>query len=195
MTTLINALSAFLGNLALVLDDYYCITGRPIHDAVAFFLDHMPAQMHLIISSRMHPPFPLARLRSCNQLMELNARDMRFTREETTAFLLRTMELPLTEEAINVLEARTEGWVAGLQLAALSLREQENISSFLAAFTGNHRHILDYLSEEIFTRQPEVVQTFLLYVRLRYGKLHLYTPLAEYTPETGAVAAERDAQT
>ena len=150
------------GDFVLVLDDYHVITSESIHRALIFMLEHLPLQLHLIISTRVDPPLPLVRLRARGQLTELRASELRFAREEVNAFLHTVMGLALPPEAIATLESRTEGWVAGLQLAALSLRGRADISGFLAAFSGSHRFVLDYLSEEVFSRQDGAVQAFLL---------------------------------
>ncbi|MBC7250313.1 MAG: tetratricopeptide repeat protein [Anaerolineae bacterium] len=146
----------------IVLDDYHLITAQPIHDALTFLLDHLPPQMHLVIATRADPPLPLARLRARGQLLELRAADLRFTFQECASFLGQVMGLNLSAANIAALEARTEGWIAGLQVAALSMREQKDLTGFVNAFTGSHRYILDYLVEEVLHRQPESIQSFLL---------------------------------
>ena len=150
------------GDFALVLDDYHAISAAPIHGSLIFLLEHLPPQMHLVLATRADPPLPLARLRARGQLSEVRAAELRFTTEEASTFLHTVMGLSLPAEAIDALESRTEGWAAGLQLAALSLRERADISSFLAAFSGSHRFVLDYLSEEVLARQGAQVQSFLL---------------------------------
>jgi LuxR family maltose regulon positive regulatory protein len=135
---------------------------RDYHQALAFLLDHLPPQFHLVIASRTVPPLPLSRLRARGQLTELRAADLRFTSAEIAEFLNTIMGLGLSAGDVAALEARTEGWIAGLQLAALSLQEQTNRSEFIKAFTGDDRYILDYLLDEVFSRQPESVQNFLL---------------------------------
>jgi LuxR family maltose regulon positive regulatory protein len=146
----------------LVLDDYHVIETPDIHQQVSFLLEHVPPHMHLVISSRSDPPLPLARLRARDQLIELHERDLRFRRAEAVIFLNETMSLPLTLEQITALETRTEGWIAGLQLAALSLRGREDVSGFVRAFTGSYRFVFDYLTDEVFARQTESIQSFLL---------------------------------
>ena len=146
----------------LVLDDYHVIETPAIHQHLSFLLDHLPPHMHLVISSRADPPLPLARLRARDQLLELHEVDLRFTTAETALFLNETMSLPLTPEHIAALETRTEGWIAGLQLAALSLRGHEDLSGFVQAFTGSHRFVFDYLTDEVLARQTETIQNFLL---------------------------------
>jgi LuxR family transcriptional regulator, maltose regulon positive regulatory protein len=164
MTTLINEITAIPRHFVLVLDDYHVITAPSIHQALTFLLDHQPEQMHLILASRIDPPLPLSRLRVRRQMSEIRAADLRFTPEEAAAFLQEVMGLELSAEDIAILEARTEGWIAGLQLAALSLqgRNPAGIATFLSAFAGSHRFVFDYLAEEVLQRQPERTQTFLL---------------------------------
>ncbi len=146
----------------LVLDDYHLITAQPIHDAFTFLLDHLPSQMHLVIAARADPPLPVARLRGRGQLTELRLTDLRFTHDEAAEFLAQVMGLTLAADDVAALASRTEGWIAGLQMAALSLREKDDVSQFVAAFTGSNRYILDYLLEEVLRREPEYLQTFLL---------------------------------
>ncbi len=147
---------------ALVLDDYHVVEAPPIHRALTFLLEHLPPQMHLIIATRSDPPLPLARLRARGQLTELRAAELRFRAAEAGAFLEEVMGLHLPPQDVVTLQSRTEGWIAGLQLAALSLQGRPDVSGFLPAFTGSHRFVLDYLSEEVLSRQPALVQTFLL---------------------------------
>lgn len=146
----------------LVLDDYHHIDDTAIHRAVTFLLDHAPARFHLTISARTNPPLALARLRGRNQLTEIGEQELRFTLAEAAAFLKQTMGLALAPEDIASLEARTEGWVAGLQLAALSMRGRADPGNFVRQFSGSHRHILDYLTDEVLNRQPIDIQHFLL---------------------------------
>ncbi len=164
LTVLINALSALPADVVLVLDDYHLIETPAIHEALAFLIDRLPARLHLLIATRADPTLPLARWRARGDLLELRAADLRFTEEEAAAFLGRTMGLTLPEGDIAALAARTEGWIAGLQLVALSLQGQghEESAAFIAAFAGDDRHILDYLTEEVLARQPDEVRAFLL---------------------------------
>jgi LuxR family maltose regulon positive regulatory protein len=162
VSALFNELESRSDQLALVLDDYHVIESQTIHESVAFLLSHLPAQLQVVIASRSDPPLPLPRLRANGQLAELRASDLRFTSEETAAFLREVWGLDLTPEVVTALENRTEGWAVGLQLAALSLRERQDPGAFVEAFTGTHRYVLDYLSEEVLERQPERVRTFLL---------------------------------
>ena len=162
LTAWINALATLPHEVALVLDDYHVITAPPIHRSVTYLVDHLPRQLHLVMATRADPPLPLARLRARGHLTEIRAADLRFTAEETATFLTRGRGLELADADIAALAARTEGWIAGLQLAALSLHGHADIAGFLQAFTGSHRYIIDYLVEEVLARQPEPVQRFLL---------------------------------
>ncbi len=159
---LINEIAAIPAPFVLILDDYHLITAPPIHQALGFLLDHMPPQMHLIIAGRMDPPLPLARLRARNELTELRATDLSFKPHEAAAFLNEIMGLGLSAADVAALDARTEGWIAGLQMAALSMQGRNDLSTFVAAFTGSHRYIMDYLTEEVLEQQPEQMQRFLL---------------------------------
>jgi len=162
LTTLLNALADYPRDCVLVLDDYHVINTQAIHEALTFLLHRLPQQVHLVIASRADPPLPLARLRARGQLSELRTADLRFTPDEAAVFLKRVMGMDLSAVDIAALEDHTEGWIAGLQLAALSMQGHQDIPAFIAAFTGSHRYILDYLAEEVLQQQPEQVQTFLL---------------------------------
>jgi LuxR family maltose regulon positive regulatory protein len=150
------------GEVALVLDDYHLIEASAVHDSVTFLLDQLPPGLRLVLASRADPPLPLARLRARGQLAELRAADLRFTLGETAAFLREATGLDLPAASVTTLQDRTEGWAAGVQLAALSLRGNSDPVGFVAAFAGSHRYVLDYLSEEVLARQPEQVVCFLL---------------------------------
>lgn len=162
LTALLSQLEGLQNRFALVLDDYHVINNPIVHEAVTFLLDHLPRQLCMVISSREDPPFPLARLRGRGQLAEIRADDLRFTHEEAIAFFQQTLGINLSAEQVAELDSRTEGWIAGLQLAALAMSGREDISGFISAFTGSHRYILDYLTEEVLSRQPEEFQRFLL---------------------------------
>jgi len=162
VTALVNELAQVAGPLVLVLDDYHSITSAAVHGAVSFLLDHLPANLHLVISTRADPPIPIARLRSRGQVAEVRADDLRFTPDEAAAFLNRTMGLGLSAEQVQALDERAEGWIAGLQMAALSMRGRDDVDGFIRAFAGTHRFIMDYLLEEVLAREPEEVQAFLL---------------------------------
>ena len=165
LTTLLNALAALPYDFALVLDDYHFITDPQIYQGMNFFLEHLPLQMHLMIASRVELPIPLARLRGQGQLTELRAQDLCFTSGEVALFN-QVMNLGLSPEDLAIVETRIEGWIAGLQLVALSTQGHGDMHAFIKAFSGSNRYILDYLSEEVFARQPEHVQTFLLYTSM-----------------------------
>jgi len=164
LTTLINGILGCSSEIILILDDYHVIEDQVIQDAMLFLLDHLPSNLHLIISSRVDPPLPLSRWRMRGQMAEIRETAVRFTQEEANNFLRQGMGLSLSEEDVELLEGRTEGWIAGLQLAALSLRTQKNPSAFVQRFSGGQRFILDYVQEEILQHQPLPVQRFLLQV-------------------------------
>jgi LuxR family maltose regulon positive regulatory protein len=145
----------------LVLDDYHLVHTALIHDALSFLLDHQPPHMHLLIATRTDPPLSLPRLRVRGQMTEIRADDLRFTEEEAATFLNQALGLPLDAGQIAALEARTEGWIAGLQLAALSMRGKGDIDSFVEAFSGSNRHVIDYLADEVLAQQPEEIRDFL----------------------------------
>lgn len=162
LTTLLNEITVIPDHFILVLDDYHVVDSMPVDEALTFLLERMPPQMHLVIATRQDPDLPLARLRARGQLTELRAVDLRFTPAEAAEFLNQVMGLDLSAADIAALEERTEGWIAGLQLAALSMQGQADTSGFIQAFSGSHHFVLDYLLEEVLHRQPEHIQTFLL---------------------------------
>jgi LuxR family maltose regulon positive regulatory protein len=162
LTSLINELAALSQDVALILDDYHLVGEPTIHESLQFLLDHLPYRLHLILSCRGDPPLPLARLRARGQVLEIRAADLRLSGEDAKRFLTQIMGLALTEEEIGRLDARTEGWIAGLQLAALSLRRHQDVSAFVEAFAGSHRFILDYVQEEILGPLPDAERSFLL---------------------------------
>ena len=161
LTALLNDLTT-LGDVVLVLDDYHVIESQPIDEALTFFVDHLPPNLRMVIASREDPQLPLARLRVRGQLTELRAADLRFTPAEAADFLNRVMGLSLSPDDIAALENRTEGWIAGLQLAAISMQGRQDTVGFIQSFSGSHRFVLDYLVEEVLQRQPERVRSFLL---------------------------------
>ena len=162
LTALLNEIDTIPYDHIFVLDDYHLIDARAVDDALAFLLEHLPPRMHLIIATREDPQLPLARLRARGQLAELRAADLRFTPSEAGAFLKGAMGLSLSPEDIAALETRTEGWIAGLQLAAISMQGHSDATSFIESFTGSHHFVLDYLVEEVLRQQSESVQAFLL---------------------------------
>lgn len=168
LASLVNDLTQIPDPFILILDDYHLIRNRAIHRSLSYFIDHLPPQFHIMILSRTDPPLPLALLRGRDQLLEIRINDLRFSIENAAAFLNSGMRLSLPEPAIQALHLKTEGWVAGLQMAALSLREaaalhdHERIESLIASFSGSNRYILDYLIDEVLNQQTEQVQSFLL---------------------------------
>lgn len=162
LTHLLNEIAGLTRPCVLVLDDYHLIDAREIDEALTFLLDHLPPQLHLLITTREDPNLPLARLRVRGKLTEIRVEDLRFAPEEVAEFLNQAMGLNLSPENIAALEARTEGWIAGLQMAALSIEGRTDSSGFIQAFTGSHHFILDYLVEEVLQQQPESVRSFLL---------------------------------
>ena len=162
LTSLINDLDAATGEVILVLDDYHCITNQDVHSALTFLLEHGPDTFHLVIVTRSDPPLPLARFRARGQTVELRAADLRFTEPEAARFLNDVMGLRLDAGSVSLLEERTEGWIAGLQLAALSMRDRKDVFGFIKGFSGTNRYILDYLLEEVLASQSPEIQRFLL---------------------------------
>ena len=162
LVALLNDLDAISNDVVLVLDDYHVIDARDVQDGMAFLLEYLPPQIHLVIASRADPPLPLARLRGRGELAEIRAADLRFTPGEAAAYLNEVMGLVLTAADVAALEGRTEGWIAALQLAALSMQGREDVTAFIDGFAGDDRYIVDFLAEEVLQRQPEHVQHFLL---------------------------------
>jgi LuxR family transcriptional regulator, maltose regulon positive regulatory protein len=162
LVTLLNDLDAISNDVVLVLDDYHVIDAREVQDGMAFLLEHLPPQIHLVIGSRTDPALPLARLRGRGELVEIRAADLRFTPGEAAAYLNGVMGLMLTAADVAALEGRTEGWIAALQLAALSMQGREDTAAFIAGFAGDDRYIVDFLAEEVLQRQPGHIQQFLL---------------------------------
>jgi len=159
---LLNEITAASGKIVLVLDDFHLVDSQEVLDTLTYTLEHLPPQLHLVFSTRQDPQLPLGRLRAQGQLTELRAADLRFSKEEAAEFLNRLMGLDLKPEQIAELETRTEGWIAGLQLAAISMRGSEDVQGFIHSFRGSNRLVLDFLIEEVLTRQEEGVQDFLL---------------------------------
>ncbi|MEZ4865596.1 MAG: LuxR C-terminal-related transcriptional regulator [Caldilineaceae bacterium] len=170
LTMLINEMVALPHQCVLILDDYHVLDSSAVDQALTFLLEHLPPQLHLVITTREDPPLPLARLRARAQLTEVRAADLRFTPDEAADFLTQVMGLDLTAAEVGALEARTEGWIAGLQLAAISLQAHHagdhDLAGFIQSFTGSHRFVMDYLLEEVLHQQPEHMQAFLLYTSI-----------------------------
>ena len=162
LIALLNEITTVPNPFLLVLDDYHVIDSRAVDQALTFFVEHLPPRMHLVITTREDPALPIPRLRARRQLTELRAADLRFTSSEAAEFLDQVMGLHLSAEDVAALEDRTEGWIAGLQLAALSMQGYQDVAGFIQAFAGDNRYIVDYLIEEVLQRQPEAVRSFLL---------------------------------
>lgn len=165
-TTLLNDLDALATDLVVVLDDYHVIESTDVHESLAFLVEHLPPQVHLVLASRSDPPLALARMRVRGELLEIRAADLRFTPNEASAYFRDAMGLDLSIDDVGALEARTEGWIAALQLAALSLQGRDDVSEFIASFAGDDRFVVDYLAEEVLERQPEAVRDFLLHTAI-----------------------------
>ena len=166
LTGLLNDLAGVARELVLVMDDYHVIEARAVHEGLGFLIANMPPNVHLVLASRADPPLPLARLRARGDLIEVRAADLRFTAEEASDYLTRVMGLPLTPQQISTLDDRTEGWIAALQLAALSMRGRDDLGDFVAGFAGDDRYIVDYLVEEVLQNQPAEVRAFLLHTSI-----------------------------
>jgi LuxR family maltose regulon positive regulatory protein len=162
LTSLLDEIEQVDREFILILDDYHVISDQTIHDSLLALLNHPPARMHLVLSTRTNPALPLSRFRVRSQLLEIRDQDLRFTRQEAANFLLEGMGLPLSEADVVTLEARTEGWIAGLQLAALSLRKRQDLSAYVKDFGGSHRYLLDYVQQDILAHLPVSLQNFLL---------------------------------
>ena len=165
LTSLLNEITDTHHDMVIILDDYHLIESQPVDNALIFIMDHLPRQMHLFISSRIDPSFPLSRLRASGYLIELRAEDLRFSNSETAVFLNQVMDLDLSSQELDSLEARTEGWIIGLHLAASALKgleDQGQVKDFIDRFTGSDRYIQDYLTEEVLKQQPKEIKDFLL---------------------------------
>jgi LuxR family maltose regulon positive regulatory protein len=190
LTALLNDLGAIAADIVLVLDDYHVIDARDVHDGMAFLLDHLPPWLHVVIASRADPALPLARLRARGELVEIRAVELRFTPDEAVAYLNGMMGLQLTARDVAALEGRTEGWIAALQLAALSMQGRDDVAGFIAGFAGDDRYVVDYLVEEVLQRQSDHVQTFLLQTSI-LGRLS--GPLCDAVTGQGGGKAMLDA--
>jgi LuxR family maltose regulon positive regulatory protein len=195
LTSFLNVISTMATDVVLILDDFHVIDNEAILQGTAFVLEHMPPQLHYVLSTRADPPLPLARLRAAGRVTELRAADLRFTHEEMAEFLTEGMGLPLTVDDVAALGDRTEGWIAGLQLAAIWLQGRPNraASEAIASFAGSHRHVIDYLTDEVLDRQPESVQQFLLHTSILdrlSAPLCAFVMHAETTTQTVAASQE-----
>jgi len=183
---LINHLDSTNREIALVLDDYQYITSQAVHDQVSFLIEHCPKTFHLLITTRSDPSLPVTRLRARGQIVELRAADLRFTQAETAHFLSEVMDLQLDSESVTKLEQRTEGWIAGLQMAALSMRNRQDLTGFIKSFSGTNRYIVDYLLEEVLLSQPTEIQHFLLHTSILET---LTAPLCDFLLATDEMSA------
>jgi LuxR family maltose regulon positive regulatory protein len=162
VASLINDLGGRPDDLLMILDDYHLVEAPDVHEGMTFLLEHRPPQLHVVLATRTDPPLPLARMRARGELVEVRAADLRFSIEESAAYLNGPMELRISEGDLAALDGRTEGWIAALQLAALSMQGREDVSAFIAGFAGDDRYVVDYLGEEVLARQPAAVREFLL---------------------------------
>ena len=162
VASLLNDLAGLTVDMDLVLDDYHVIESLDVHESMLFLVEHLPEQVHLVVASRSDPPWPLGRLRARGELLEVRAGDLRFSSDEAATYLNSAMDLGLTAADVEALDARTEGWIAALQLAALSLHGRDDPSGFIAGFAGDDRFVVDYLVDEVLDRQPEDIRSFLL---------------------------------
>ncbi len=162
LTNLLNEIGQVRRELILILDDYHVIEDQTIHESMLFLVDHLPLTFHLVLATRTDPELPLSRFRVRSQMVEIRSSDLRFTQAETSNFLLQCMGLPLSEEDVSTLQQRTEGWIAGLQLAALSMRKQQDLPSWVSDFAGSYRYLLDYVQQDILAVLPVPLQHFLL---------------------------------
>jgi LuxR family maltose regulon positive regulatory protein len=190
LTRLLNDISEIEEHCILVFDDYHLIHDDSIHHYLTFLVEHLPQQLHLVLCTRADPPLPLAALRAGGQLTELRARDLRFTGEEAVEFLNRLMGLDLPVPDIQILADHTEGWIAGLQMAAVSLQGRRDASGFIKSFTGSNRYILDYLVEEVLSRQTESIQQFLLKTSILDRLTGELCEVVSDHPDSGAILEE-----
>jgi len=166
LAPVVNELAEITGDILIVFDDYHTIHNQAVHDALILLMEHAPPHVHFVIASRADPLLPIARLRGRGQVTELRQDDLRFTQEEAAQFLGMNPAIVLSKKDIIALTNRTEGWAAGLQMAAASLEDQSDVSTFIQDFTGSNRYILDYLIEEVLQSQPKTIQEFLLHTSI-----------------------------
>lgn len=197
LTSLVNDLDELDRNITLVLDDYHCISNPAVHTAVTFVLEHAPANFHVMIASRSDPALPIARLRARGTVIELRASDLRFTTGEVAQFLNGIMGLGLDENSLAMLETKTEGWIAGLQMAALGARDREKVSEFIEAFSGTNRFVLDFLLEEVLAGLPTQIQTFLCCTSIleRFTAPLCDSLLQTYLKDAGGIVDPLDGET
>ena len=185
LTELINHLNTFPKDFVLALDDFHTITSQEIFRGIDFLLEHIPLHMHLVLLTRTDPPLAISRLRARGQLTEIRSEHLSFNPEETARFLNQIMGLSLTPEQIVALEKRTEGWIAGLQLAALSIQGRKDVGGFISTFTGSHNYIVDFLAAEVLRNQPNSMREFLLKTSIfsssRNGLSMVYLVLSKET--------------
>lgn len=182
LTRLISEIERLPGKSIIVLDDYHLIDSKSVHDIINFLIEYLPPTIHLVISGRTDPPLPLSRLRVQGGVNEVRTSNLRFSKKEAAAFLNDRMGFDLSSDGIAALEARTEGWVASLELAALSMQGRDDWPEFIAKFSGSNRYVIEYLVDEVMARQPEEVQTFLR----RTSILERFcAPLCEYVVGEG----------
>ena len=162
LNIIINEIAGHTTPFILVLDDFHTISAQPILEMITHLLDHMPPRMHLVLISRTDPPLPLSRLRIRNKLAEIRVDQLRFTREEIATYLNEALGFRLSSGDIAALKSRTEGWIAGVQLASIAMQGGKDVHRFVSEFTGSHHYIMDYLAEEVLKRLPENVSSFLL---------------------------------
>ena len=192
LAILVNDISQLREDIVLVLDDYHLVEARLIDEALTFFVTHLPTQLHLVVVSREDPTWPLSRLRANGQLSEIRAADLRFSNAEAATFLNQLIGLSLTDDDVEALQRRTEGWAAGLQLAAVSLRSRANSQEFIEAFTGSNRFVLDYLVEEVLQQQSEPVRNFLLHTAILHELNGSLCDAVTQLPDSSALLANLD---
>ena len=188
---LVNELASVSGPFILVLDDFHVIQSEAVLQILTHLLEHLPPGMHIVLLTRTDPPLPLSRLRVRNQLLDIRADQLRFTQDEIASFLSDAMGLSLSENDLSALETRTEGWIAGLQLAALSMQGSQDIHGFVSAFTGSHHYVMDYLAEEVLKLQPQKERNFLLQTSILD---RLCGPLCEAVVEADVTSTQARAE-
>jgi LuxR family transcriptional regulator, maltose regulon positive regulatory protein len=186
LTELIRELMKVKQEIIIILDDYHLIHNQEIHSTLGYLLEHMPPRLHMLLLTRSDPPLELARLRVAGQLLEVRMEHLRFSWQEAATFLKKSAGVLLTDADATALNTRAEGWIAGLQMAAISLRGRQDVSSFVAAFAGSHRFVFDYLLEQVLSRQTPEVRQFLLKTSVLE---QLSAPLCDAVTETAGTCA------